>query len=66
MGDAGRSRIHFDSARLILEPVVESSPNDYHAQAKLGIAYALIGDFEKAVKAGRRAKELLSVDACHW
>jgi tetratricopeptide (TPR) repeat protein len=66
MGDAGRSRVHFDSARLILEPMVESSPNDYHARAKLGVAYALTGDFEKAVNAGRRAKELLSVDACHW
>jgi tetratricopeptide (TPR) repeat protein len=60
------SRLYFDSARIILESVVRASPDDYHVQAKLGVAYALVGDYDKAAQAGRRAKDLLSVDDCHW
>lgn len=66
MGRTAQSRLYFDSARIVLEPIVAASPDDYHIQTKLGFAYALLGEREKAEKAGRRAKELLSVDDCHW
>jgi serine/threonine protein kinase/Tfp pilus assembly protein PilF len=66
IGKSNKSLMYFDSSRTVLEKVVEVSPDDYHALTKLGLAYALLGRHEEAAKAGKRAKELLSVDDCHW
>ena len=60
------SRAYFDSALTLISQTVETAPNDYHILAMSALAYARLGINDKAEAAGRRAKELLSVDDCHW
>ena len=45
-----------------LEPIVEQDADDYSALAPLGVAYALSGRKEEALRAGRRAVELYGYD----
>jgi hypothetical protein len=46
--------------------VVERNPDDFDAWGTLGINYALLGMADKAVEAGVKGEELMSVDDCHW
>ncbi len=60
LGDSAAARIHFDSARAVLEPRVrarESTIWNYQADlpGALGIAYAGLGRKEEALRYGRAA-----------
>jgi len=60
------SRTYVDSAKTELEEICEVSSHDFHIVGKLALTYARLGEVDKAADAGRRAKELMSVDDCHW
>jgi serine/threonine protein kinase/Tfp pilus assembly protein PilF len=60
------SRVYFDSARTLLSHIVQANPADYHMVAMLAVSYARLGMYDEAEAAGRSAKELMSVDDCHW
>ena len=51
----------FDSARVVLEPQIQTRPGDARRHAQLGLAYAGLGLRNQAIEEGRRAKELLPV-----
>jgi hypothetical protein len=61
--DTARARAYADSARLLLEPGVRAHPSDPRRRSRLGLAYAVLGRSEDAVREGRTAVELLSVSA---
>ncbi|MFQ5703612.1 MAG: protein kinase [Gemmatimonadales bacterium] len=52
---------HYDSARVILEARLSSLPNEPRYHAELGIAYAGLGQQEKAVQEGESAVRLMPV-----
>ncbi len=59
--------IYYDSSKMVLEKMLASDKNeDFDVYASLGLTYALLGMAEPAVRAGRTAKELMSIDDCHW
>lgn len=60
------STIYYDSAYTVLLQIVKANPDDYHMVAMLAVACARLGMNEEAEAEGRRAKELMSVDDCHW
>ena len=55
-------RAHGDSARIILEARVPGRPDDEKMLAILGLAYAHVGRYADAIRAGKRAAERLSVE----
>ncbi len=61
MGEA-----YYDSARMWLQDQILSSPGNFALQADLGLAYALLGEKDKAIEAGTRSKTLMPISACHW
>ena len=64
--DLVSARVYADSARMELERKFEKNPEDVHGYSELGIAYAVLGDCEKAVENGQKGKEKLSIEECHW
>jgi eukaryotic-like serine/threonine-protein kinase len=58
-GDPAKERAHADSARVLLERQVRRRPDDAKLLARTGIAYARSGRKAEAIRAGRRAVELL-------
>ncbi len=58
-GDIAAARTYADSARLALEEVLRSLPDDPQRHAALGLALAYLGHKADAVKSGERAVELL-------
>jgi TolB-like protein/Flp pilus assembly protein TadD/predicted Ser/Thr protein kinase len=52
---------YFDSARIILENMVQSRPGEAAFHGQLGIVYAGLGRREEAVREGKKAVELLPV-----
>ena len=65
-GNTERAATYADSARQILIPMLETTPDNADLHAALGMSLACLGDYDDAVKEGRKARELLSVDDCHW
>jgi tetratricopeptide (TPR) repeat protein len=55
-----------DSARIILEMLIEKVPNEADLHVRLSFALAHLGQYDAAIKEAQRAKELESVDDCHW
>lgn len=64
-GDVNSAGRLFDAARTTFEAAVKESPNSAERHANLGLAYALMGRKEDAIREGRRAVDLKpeSVDA---
>ncbi len=64
-GQAREARIHFDSARAVLESMQREQPENETAPANLAWVYARLGRKDDAIRMARRAVELmsLSVDA---
>ncbi len=58
-GDATAERVRADSALLTLEPLLRERPDDAKLLARTGLAYAHAGRKAEAIRAGRRAAELL-------
>jgi serine/threonine-protein kinase len=52
---------HFDSARVILEPLVERTPEEANFHWRLGLVYAGLGRKEEAIREGQRARDILPV-----
>lgn len=66
-GNRELAHIYYDSSRMVLEKMTDSERNvDYDIYASLGLTYAFLGKAEEAIKAGNKAKELMSIDDCHW
>jgi len=66
MGHAGTARVYSDSAVAALQAALVRTPDDAGLVAALGIAYAGAGRRDDAVRAGRRAVELLPYDKDAW
>jgi serine/threonine-protein kinase len=58
-GDAAKSRVYADSARLAFEDQLREAPEDGQLRALLGHALALAGRRAEAIQAGEHAVELL-------
>jgi tetratricopeptide (TPR) repeat protein len=65
MGDQAKARLAFEHARPVAEQSIRDAPEDPGRYAQLGLILSALGQKEEAVKAGKRAVELLpeSVDA---
>lgn len=63
-GDSANAGVYYDSARTVLEAELSGAPEDRQsagAYSDLGLAYAGLGRKEDATRAGRRARDLLSL-----
>ena len=65
MGEFELMQAYFDSSATALESLVQKDPENARAYALLGVAYAGLGRKEEAIRAGKRAMEImpLSKDA---
>lgn len=61
LGDVEAARVHFDSARTVVQGRLANRPGDAWLHGQLGLALAGLGEDEAAVREGRRAVELLPV-----
>jgi TolB-like protein/Flp pilus assembly protein TadD len=66
MGHRAVSRAYADSASAALRAALVHSPDDAGLTGALGIAYAEAGRREEALRAGRRATELLPYSKDAW
>ena len=66
-GNTDLAAKEFENSRVLLEPLVAAEPDDPRLHAAIGMTYAALGMTEYAIRAGRRATELLprSKDALH-
>jgi TolB-like protein/Tfp pilus assembly protein PilF len=62
-GDSVRAALAYDSARVILEAARVRRPDDARVHSALGLAYAGLARRADAVRAGRRAVEILPIAA---
>ena len=60
-GDAARSRLYADSARLAFEAQLRVTPNDAQLHVLKGLALAYMGRKPEAIAAGERGGQLLPV-----
>lgn len=60
------ARAYYDSARAVLARVVNTENAEFHSYCEIGLAYAFLGEKERAIAAGMKGKEMMSVDDCHW
>ncbi len=58
--------IYYDSSRIILKDIIDQDDYEFHTFAELGLTYALMGMADSAIVCGQKAKELTSIDDCHW
>jgi tetratricopeptide (TPR) repeat protein len=64
-GDKQQAKIYFQKTVDIISPLVRQHPEDFRMHSALGIAYAGLGEKEKAFAEGNKARDLMpvSVDA---
>jgi serine/threonine protein kinase/tetratricopeptide (TPR) repeat protein len=60
-GDADRARVHYDSARAMLQDTLATDPNDPRFYIALGMALAGLEEREAAIGAAERAMELAPI-----
>ena len=58
--------VYYDSARVLLESKIQESPDDARLYSSLGIAYAGLGEEDKAIAAGKKGVELLPISKEAW
>jgi serine/threonine-protein kinase len=61
-GDPDRSRVHYDSARAILEERMGELPGEARFHSELGLVYAGLGRTDDALREARRATELMPIE----
>ena len=61
MNQPDLERVHYDSARALVESKIEERPEDSRLHSALGIAYAGLGRKEDALREGTLAVELLPI-----
>jgi serine/threonine-protein kinase len=66
MGNRGRARAYYDSARIRLEAEIEEHPDEAYPRSALGMAYAGMGRTADAIREGELATELLPVSVDAW
>jgi tetratricopeptide (TPR) repeat protein len=66
LGDAETARTSFTAARSKLEKIVQEQPDYAAAWSLLGLVDAALGRKEEAIRAGRRACELLPLSKDAW
>jgi len=66
MGNRQAEQAAYDSARKILETIIQKQPEDARFHSSLGIAYAGLGRKEDAIREGKLAVELLPVTKEAW
>jgi non-specific serine/threonine protein kinase len=59
LGEPERARSEYENARSLLETEVQTHPDDPRYHSSLGIAYAVLGRKEEAIREGKRAVDLL-------
>ncbi|MCH7495201.1 MAG: tetratricopeptide repeat protein [Candidatus Marinimicrobia bacterium] len=57
---------YYDSARMLLEELVRSSPKVFKLHSMLGFVCANLGLREQAIESGRRAVEIMPISLCHY
>jgi TolB-like protein/Flp pilus assembly protein TadD len=57
-GEPDRSRVYYDSARVVLEGRLRQQPDDPRFHSELGLAYAGLGRVADAIREGERATTL--------
>jgi eukaryotic-like serine/threonine-protein kinase len=65
-GSPDKARTHYDSARVLLERRLRTTPDDERVHSSLGIAYAGLGRTTEAIKEGERGAALLPVEKEAW
>jgi eukaryotic-like serine/threonine-protein kinase len=60
-GDSVRMRAYADSARLAIEKILESTPNDAQRRVFHGLALAYLGKHAEAIREGEKAVALLPI-----
>ena len=66
MGQSESARLHYDSARVMLEDKVQAQPEDDRYHGSLGAAYAGLGQKQEAIEAGRKGMELCPMTKEAW
>jgi serine/threonine-protein kinase len=66
MGNQQLARVHYESARSILEAKKQEEPKDARFRSSLGIVYAGLGREEDAIREGELGVELLPVPKDAW
>ena len=61
LDDTEEASTQYDRARILLEAEVQKYPDDPRFHSSLGIAYAALGQKEKAIDEGKKAVELLPI-----
>jgi tetratricopeptide (TPR) repeat protein len=61
LDDTEKACAEYDRARILLEAEVENHPDDPRYHSSLGIAYAALGQKEKAINEGKKAVEILPI-----
>jgi tetratricopeptide (TPR) repeat protein len=61
MGEPGRARVSFESAREVLEREVAERPGDGRVHSSLGLVYAALGQREDAIREAKLAVEMIPV-----
>jgi tetratricopeptide (TPR) repeat protein len=65
-GAHAKAKAYYDSARVILERRLRSTPDDERIHSALGITYAALGRAAEALKEGDRGVALMPVDKDAW
>lgn len=65
-GNAQSAKNYYDSARIVFEHKLKTTPEDERLYSSLGVAYAGLGRKEEAVRSGMRAVELLPIEKEAW
>jgi len=66
MGRPASERAQYDAAREMMEARVREKPRDARFHSALGIAYAGLGRTEEAIREGKLAVDMISVDKDMW
>jgi serine/threonine protein kinase/tetratricopeptide (TPR) repeat protein len=65
-GDTAAARVHFDSARVLLERRLLGYPDDHRLHDALGLALAGLGDHAEAIAAVQRSLEIMPLQREAW
>jgi len=65
LGEVEEAKLQFDLARIQLENEVTNNPTDFRMRIALGMAYAHLGEKEKAIASGMEATRMMPLENDH-
>ena len=65
-GDSAAARAAFDSARVVLEALVDEDPTEPRYRSSLGLAFAGLGRAEEAIREGEEGLRLMPPEREAW